>query len=220
MKKLIIGIVLLVVFAATVSAQETSFGVKGGMNLAKISNVEEEGWSIDSKIRPMLYVGAFVEHKFNDRFGLSPEFVYSGQGVKTEETEREYWGEGYTKYENKFILNYLNIPVLAKIYVVDSLSIDVGPQFGFLVTAKLKDKLTDASSDGSTIYEGEEDIKDDFNTFDMALGVGATYNIGKFMIQGRYNLGLTDIINYDGEKPSGYKASKNNVFQIGVGYRF
>ena len=218
MKKLmIVAAAMLVMFAATASAQELSGGVKGGMNLASISNMDQEfGRDTDIKMLPGFYVGAFVEYKLNDRFGISPEFVYSMQGVKAEASGRDEWDGVDYKYEGKMSLNYLNIPVLAKIYVAESFSIDVGPQFGFLLSAKEKDKATYA---GQT-HEADEDIKKFCNTFDMALGIGATYNIGKFMIQGRYNIGITDVAKFEDEKPSSHKALRNNVFQFGVAYRF
>ena len=222
MKKLIIVTVTLVMFAATVSAQETSFGIKGGLNLAKLSNTNmgsnvNNAPGVDAKTLPGFHVGAFLEHKFNDLLGISPEFVYSMQG---ERVKANYSGFGT---ESKVSLNYLNIPLLAKIYAVEGLSIDVGPQFGVLLSAKQKVKFSvpgeyrDLFGDG---YDEEENIKDGTNTFDMGIGIGATWNIGKFLFQGRYNLGITDTVKYEGEKPSGYKALRNNVLQISAGFRF
>lgn len=229
MKKLIVVAAVIVVFASTVSAQEKlSFGVKGGMNLAKISNMDvdfqsedyyffgDASTNFDTKIRPAFYAGAFIEYKFNDLLAISPEFVISSQGVKGDlKAKFDLWGESYdVKWKATQSLTYLNIPIMAKIYVAEAFSIDVGPQFGFLMSAKAK---TEDESGLGDIEMEEDNGKEDFNTFDMAIGIGATYNIGHFMIQGRYNLGLTDIVK---DKPSDWKAMKNNVFQIGVGYRF
>ena len=218
MKKLIIATVVLVMFAATVSAQETSFGVKGGLNLANISNMDNflgyDG-ALKFKFMPAFYAGAFIEHKFSDLFAISPEFVYSMQGSKANRSE------GGASLEVKVPVNYVNIPVLAKIYASEALSIDVGPQFGLLLSAKGKVKLTLPGEYSDEGFDEEIDLKEECNTFDIGIGIGATYNIGKFLIQGRYNLGFTDIIKFEGDsKPSDWKALKNNVLQVGVGVRF
>ena len=218
MKKLIIAAAALVTLTATVSAQDLpspfSFGVKGGLNIAGLSNLDngQDRESLNIKLRTAFYVGAFAEYKFNDSFGISPEFVYSSQGTKAEGNEWDY--------EYKLPLHYFNIPVLAKVYVTEAFSIDFGPQFGLLLSAKDNEKTTwaDGIEEYETDFKGEGLIK----TFDVGLGVGATYNIGKFMIQCRYNIGLVDVAKFEGEneKPSDHKAWRNNVFQLGVAFRF
>ena len=228
-----------------------SFGVKGGLNIANLSG-GPEGATVGDNVNtpdyhyseieslnmvrvPAFNVGVFVEYRFNDVFGISPEIMYSRQGMKLEYIiSEEESSSGYVeklelKVESKGVLDYLNIPILAKIYATKALSIDVGPQFGFLLSAKGKRTMSgrysetfpDGESFSNTVnIKDEFDIKNVVNTFDLGLGIGATYNIGKFMIQGRYNLGITDTSKFEGEKPPDHKPQRNNVFQIGVGYRF
>ena len=230
-----------------------SFGVKGGLNLANLSNLEND--FIDSsdipvrssvKMRPAFNAGAFVEYKFNEVFGISPEFIYSRQGATIElNVNEEHDLDGYTykfaaTYETKFEYDYFKVPVLAKVYVTEALSIDFGPQFGVLLSAKQKEAWSEhdylTAPDGEILInesvsdQSETNLKrvriDDgitksvVNTLDVGLSIGATYNIGNFIIQGRYTLGLTDINKFENPKPSDYKAVRNNVFQVGVGYRF
>jgi len=219
MKKLILTAGAIVMITATVSAQDLplplSFGAKGGLNIASLSSMYnvQDSENITKNIRSAFYVGTFAEYKFNDYFGISPELVYSSQGMKAE-------GNEWVDYEYKLPLHYLNIPVLAKVYVAEAFSIDFGPQVGVLLSAKDKEKSTwqDVTDEYETDFKDEGLIR----TFDMGLGVGATYNIGKFMIQCRYNMGLIDVAKFEGEneKPSNHKAWRNNVFQLGVAFRF
>ena len=219
MKKLILTAGVFVMLTTTVSAQNLpsplSLGVKGGLNIAGLSNMDnvQDSENITKNILPAFYVGAFAEYKLNDYFGISPELIYSSQGMKAE-------GNEWVDYEYKLPLHYFNIPVLAKVYVAEAFSIDLGPQFGVLLSAKDKEKTTWQD----VIDEYETDFKDEglIKTFDIGLGVGATYNIGKFMIQCRYNIGLIDVAKFEGEneKPSDHKAWRNNVFQLGVAFRF
>lgn len=101
------------------------------------------------------------------------------------------------KYTNK--LDYINVPIFAKYYVLDKLSVEAGPQFGFLVKAD----------------NNGEDIKEYLKTFEFGLGVGASYYFTENIFAGaRYNFGLTSI-----DKESDVKIH-NNVLQVSVGYRF
>ena len=62
------------------------------------------------------------------------------------------------------------------------------------------------------------DGKADAKTFNLGLGLGAVYyftpNIG---VTVRYVAGLTDIAK---NRPAGSDAIKNNVFQVGLAYKF
>ena len=78
--------------------------------------------------------------------------------------------------------------------------LEAGPQFGFLVSAKAN----------------SIDIKDETNSFDFGLGLGAGYWFTeKIGANVRYVAGLTDIA-----KDNGGSAVKNNGFQVGLNYKF
>jgi len=176
---------------------KASIGVKGGVNFATITGADE---TPDS--RTSFHVGVVGELPIADIFSLQAEVLYSGQGFSYEE-------EGPTGDEVEFQLDYLSVPVLAKVYVVDGLSLEVGPTFNFVVNEEID---TRPGAD-----EGDIDIDDtnavEANSFDVGVAAGLTFqtNMG-FFASGRYNYGLTEI----------YEDShwKNSVFQISVGYKF
>lgn len=112
-------------------------------------------------------------------------------------------------FESKRNLSYISVPVMAKYYIIERLSIEAGPQIGFLVSAKRDYDYTE-SEDG-------EDIKDGYNTIDFGLNFGAGYKLDNGLnFSARYNLGLVNISKY---APDGY-STLNNVFQLSVGYFF
>ncbi len=190
MKKTFLALAALLIVSG-VSAQSSAFewGVKGGLNISGITHN-------DLNMKPSFYVGAFAEFNINDFLGIQPEVLYSRQGDK-------YSSDGATLY-NRF--NYLNIPVLAKIYLLDALSLDLGPQFGFLLNAQQKVKDDD--------HKVKSDI-DGAKNFDVSWAMGVSYRfLGNFDASVRYNLGLTKLADSPGDKP------KNSVIQIGIGYRF
>lgn len=189
MKKLMFLAAAFVLMASAASAQ-FSYGIKGGLNLANIS-------SFDGNMKPSVYVGGFCNFYFNDFVGLTPELIYSRQGSSD--------SENGTKM--KMRLNYLNIPVMANLFLMDNLSLDLGPQFGLLAGAQLWAKENGTSA--------KTDVVDWFKTIDVSFGIGLTYDLGKVFVQGRYNLGLTN--NNDTVLDSKWK---NNVIQLGAGYRF
>lgn len=186
MKKVIL-LVACLAMSVGAFAQDWSYGLKGGINLANITD-------LDAKMKPSFHIGAFAEYRISDFFGIQPEFVYSRQG--------SFEKVGNVKEWLRF--NYINIPVLAKIYVLDGLSVNLGPQFGLLLNSKSK-----AKGSGSTLTNKIDGSKGLDVSFAMGLSFNLDYN---WFIDARYNLGLTDVNkHFDG---------KNGVLQVGVGYRF
>ena len=202
MKKIILSVAAVFAFGFA-NAQETKFGVKGGLNLANFSGDVEDN---SSKIG--FNVGGFVEIKVSDKFAIQPELLFSTQGAKFEES-----GSGFS-YESKYNLSYLNIPVMAKYYAADKFSLEFGPQIGFLTSAK--DDYT-ATESGVTV-SGNEDIKDIFESVDFGVNFGAGYDFTENLSVGlRYNLGLSNIAKTEAGDDT--KIS-NNVFSLSLGYKF
>ena len=188
MKKVLLSIVM-VALGFTASAQ-ASFGAKAGVNLATINSV------LDA--RTSFHIGGVAEFAISEKFSFQPELLYSAQGAKVEE-------DGY-KVTLK--MDYLNIPLMAKYYVTEGLSFEVGPQVGFLLSAKVKEEY---DGDSETV-----DIKDSMNSVDFGLNFGLGYKLESGLNFGaKYNLGLSEI----NEKNEGDKET-NGVFQISIGFFF
>jgi opacity protein-like surface antigen len=92
--------------------------------------------------------------------------------------------------------------------------LEAGPEFGFLVSAKNKTKN---ETNNNTIAESDN-YKDSLNTFNFGIGIGAGYyftdNIG---VTARYVAGVTDLAK---DRPANRDAIRNNVFQVGLAYKF
>ena len=70
-----------------VNAQQTKFGLKAGYALSSINSkvleeiLEDEfGVNGDNKSKSGFFVGAFVEHKLNEKFALQGEVQYANLG--------------------------------------------------------------------------------------------------------------------------------------------
>ena len=189
MRKVIIMAVLMLSSVATFAQRPVgslTVQPKIGMNFATLTKAD------DSESRIGLVAGAELEYQISDIFSISGGALYSQQGCE--------WSEDGRTETNK--LDYINIPVLANVYVVKNLAVKFGVQPAFNVNSKAKASKGDSSIQGSI-----EGIK----TFDFSIPIGLSYEYKNFVIDGRYNFGLT--------KVSKYADSKNSVFQLTLGYK-
>lgn len=193
MKK-IMFIVAMAVMAVAAKAQnavgEITLKPMVGMTIANIT--DSNG---DSKIG----VAAGLEAEFGvaDKFGITVGAVYSMQGTKSAASVSGYNASA------KINLDYINIPILANYYLAPGFAIKAGIQPGFKVNSELK------------VKSGGTEIKQDFDgveSVDFSIPVGLSYEFSDFVIDARYNWGLTKIV--DGSD------SKNSVFMISLGYKF
>lgn len=197
MKKLIFTVLIALVTATTASAQfskeNLTYGAKMGINAASIA-----GMDIDSKMKFSFHAGAWAEYRFSPLLGVSPELLYSRQGYRFKNSE-------ITQHMR---MNYLNVPLLVKIYPFPELplSFEVGPQLGFLLNAKSWEKWDDQTATNPV---------DGMKGFDFSVAVGATYWLGDISVQARFTIGLTSVADTGGEG-----SFRNNVLQLGAGYRF
>lgn len=217
MKKITLTLLGLVAFSTSALAQqEVKFGPKAGVNFANLNGDVE-----DNKMLIGFHVGAFAEIKFNDKFAIQPEIVYSAQGTKMDYSETLMGITYSTETDTK--INYINVPIMAKYYIVPSFAVEAGPYVGFVASANSKGSSTVAG----VTTEYDEDFKDEINTVDFGLGFGASYNMDNgFFIGARYNLGLTTVDKDYTETVGGIQVNveaaniKNGVIQVGVGYKF
>ena len=196
MKKLLLTAATVFAFGFA-NAQEFKFGVKAGLNVGDLTgNATEAFIDEDTNMRPSFHVGGLVEMKLSSKFALQSEVLYSVEGAKQDvpgDSEKLIWD-----------LQFVNIPVMAKFYATEKLSIEAGPQVGFLTKAEL-------------IYDGDtvEDLKDDSKSTAFSGNLGVGYNFTDNISAGlRYSLGLSDILDVDGYE------LKSNVLSLSGSYRF
>lgn len=194
MKKLLfIVIILSLTLISCGTANKARIGAKAGVNFSDIT-----GDDVDSfKGLTSFHLGGVVEIPISDGFSFQPELLYSAQGSDYEESS----------FSGSVKADYLNVPLLAKIYVGEGLSVEAGPQVGFLMSAK-------DEYDG-----GDEDIKDFLKSTDFGVNLGLGYRLESGLNFGaRYNLGLSNV--NDSPDLDGGAEYKNGVIQVSVGYFF
>ena len=172
----------------TIFAQNSSIGLKAGVNIA---NLDNSGVDMGSKVG---FNGGLLAHvHLAPNLALQPEVVYSGQGAK-------YTVAGV---EHSLNLNYINIPLQLQYMFANGFRLQTGPQVGFLASVKDKE-----SGNETNFFTSE-----DFKTVDFSWSAGLSYlGASGLGIDGRYNFGITNINN------AGSNTIKNNVFQVGLFY--
>ena len=187
MKKLLFTLGLCLVAIAGFSQAKAELGLKGGLNFANVNADEVTG--LDYESRTGYHFGVYSLIKVAS-FGIQPEVLYSVQGttVNIDDLNEEF----------KSDFHYLNVPVMAKLYLPLGLNLQAGPQFGVLLSAE---------SDG-------DDVKEEFKNADMSAALGAGWDAPfGLRINARYIIGLNDI------SEDGDSEVQNRVFQVSLGYK-
>lgn len=174
-----------------------AMGLKGGLNLAKfdisqgVSNIEN---------RTGFHGGAFALLKIT-KIGIQPELQFSKQGST--------FRANTTDIEANF--DYINVPIMLKLYLAAGLNLQVGPQFGFLSTSELIETVGSVKTvkDAKNLLGKDSDMS-------LALGAGWDLPFG-LMIEARYVVGLSDVqLRPSTTNPVDFK---NQVIQVSLGYK-
>jgi len=192
MKKLILGIAIAI--SSLTFAQQ-----KAKSSASPVSFGVKAGLNVssinadDAKAKAGLYAGVFANIPVATSFSVQPEVLYNGMGAKNKDYS-----------DVRLNLDYISVPVMLQYNVLPELYLEAGPQFSFAISRKIK-------GDGGSV-----DVDKYYKGFDFGVGIGAGYYIAQgFGVTARFVAGATDII----ENNSG-DAIRNNVFQVGIAYKF
>jgi hypothetical protein len=184
----------LILTSAAVAQAQVGGGIKAGVNFATLSGITD----VDTEQRVGLVAGGFMTVGIVPSLAFEPEVLFSMQGSKL------HVSKSGVSTDAKANIDYVQIPLLLRIgnsgKSTASLYAVVGPSIGFLMGAKI---------DG-------EDFSDELKKADVGLVVGAGVTLTRFLIEGRYTVGLTDL-----NKPGlSTEANKNRVLSLLVGLHF
>ena len=194
--KRIIVLAMMVTTMMTVLAQKEigTFTVypRVGMNLSKFSGqkiyYDASNNYVKEKYKMGLSAGAELWYQFRNSLALSAGLIESGQGTKWEDYTSEYRDKEGKMVRDEYSISMstqmLNIPLLLHAFVAPGLSLEVGVQPGFLLSAKNK------------MNDEEGDMKSLMKTFDLSIPIGISYEYMNIQLDLRYNHGLTSLGNF------------------------
>ncbi|MBC3847704.1 PorT family protein [Winogradskyella echinorum] len=173
------------------TTKTSNAGIKAGYNLAAVS-FDGDG---ETGQRHGFHVGFYGESFLTESISLQLEVLYSQQGY-------EIKGNGGTFTQK---LDYINLPLMFKMYPDDNFFLEVGPQVGLAISHK------EEFDSGFDLFDIEQEF--DPNSFDYGVNFGGGFKTNSGISLGvRYHLGLGDI--YDEGSP------KNRVWQFSLGFDF
>lgn len=226
MKKNVLSLALLLYSAMPVCAQGTedpvgriSLTPRVGAVLANRTGATHNENGAKSKWHAGIMAGLDAEYRASELLGVSLGAYYARQGLRysdcvIEEDDNVYSGLNHTHME----YNYIQVPLLAKVYLLPQFAIQAGVQVGFACgDGKLKYDLTPIKKEpnGSTTYGETESIDVPYTSkTDVSIPIGVTYEYMNVVLDARYNIGLVKVGEGD---MAGYK---NKALTISVGYRF
>lgn len=190
MKKILVVAALMLSSVSTFAQHAVgSFNLqpKVGVSIANLTEVK------GSDPRVGLVAGVEGEYQASDIFSVSAGVLYSMQGAK---------GNIFNVVNGTNRLDYINVPIMANVYVVKGLAVKLGVQPGFNVSNKLKVNNLDAFD--NPVVKAQ--------SVDVSIPVGLSYEYNNFQLDARYNWGVS--------KAFKLSDAKNSVFQITLGYKF
>ncbi len=214
--KIIFIVFTLIEFTTPIYAQFASLGIKGGLNLSKLSYKDDlQGY--DFSFRKGINIGLFTEYQLTDNLLIHSETIYSMRG--TEYGSEEISLLGMTIPTHKFVqkLNYFEIPLTIQYnFSINSRitpKVFIGPVASFLLSAKIE-----YYEEGNKL--GEADQKDDIKSFEygIIIGAGTDYNLatGKIIFDLIYHYGINNI----NQVQQGSKINSSTLsFNVGYGFK-
>jgi hypothetical protein len=194
---------VLAVSQAQAQSSSPRVGFKGGLNLSNLY----VGDADDENARIGWHAGFYGQLLSTEAFAIQPEVNFStkGTGISYGRIDNN---SVTVKYDTKFILNYIDIPILAVFKLGEVAEIHAGPYWSYLVSAQIKNKDGDPNNEFNTID------RKNFDNWDYGLVGGIGFNLGKgAQLGARYNYGLNNIAESRAAKAL-LGSSKNQVAQL------
>jgi hypothetical protein len=203
-----IAAVVLILSAPSLASAQTvpggvTGGIKGGITFGDIPEfaqvLEDDGAELG--MRMGFLFGGFASMRFDDVFGLQVEGLYTQKGLSYEFGADEF----------EYRLDYIEIPVLFRMQTAPNRGVYalVGPAFSFNVNAEAHSEL--AEDDEDTV-----DISDEVAGFEISFVAAVGFQINKFLVEGRYMEGLTNLLDSDPDLVT----YKSRTFAILAGFKF
>ena len=114
------GLAIILMIASVQASAQVIWGLKGGANVSSLGNT-----SAAEPARLGYHLGTFYSQHIEEQYGWQIGLQYSLQGAR----------DGINP-DLRLSYHYLNLPIVMKFYFAGSTFAELGPQFGYLLSAK------------------------------------------------------------------------------------
>jgi len=221
MKKSFLVLTFGMLLAATSFAQ---FGIKAGANFATMAE-EGEGVSrddIDNRSITGAVVGLTFEMNIADIISIQPELLYSQSGGSNTYTLLG------TTTKSKYKINYLELPVLAKLKFGNAnqegfgFHIAAGPWIGYALNGHSNRKTTVGETIISEVDQDYSfDDQDNAKRLNYGMIGAAGISFGHLVFDLRYNYGFNNLLDNDADNNNDNKpVLQTRGIALTLGYNF
>jgi Outer membrane protein beta-barrel domain len=225
MKKPIILMCFLISFLNEGIAQ-WKFSVIAGPQLANFGGKDKKEWGgvdSDPEMVVRFHAGLLAERRHSEKMSFLTGLMFSSKGTKYSTEVTDFNSNQMVTVSYKKMLSYLDLPLLLRYHKSEKWSFLFGPQFSFLMAAKIKN-----NDNAQRLYElpETEDVKDYYTKFDMGLNVGTIYTINERMAlmllyqYGLLKIGIDQVYNNNGGYDEQKAAIMNRVLSLSFIYTF
>mgnify|MGYP001266353853 CR=1 FL=1 len=176
---------------AALHAQTFEAGLKAGIvstglpHAGEVFDQVQGSASNESSSRIGVSGGGYVRFPITDRIGFQPEVLFAMKGVQT------YQASSGGTFSAR--INYLDVPLLIRYRLTSTDNTDppyigyvhAGPAFGIKMSSSAK-----FDGPGNT---KDLDIDSALKSLDLGLAVGGGIEFKRYLIEGRFTAGLTDV---------------------------
>ncbi|MFD2921051.1 porin family protein [Terrimonas rubra] len=226
MKKLHFAFMALVCILAVqvAQAQKSSVILKGGVNLANISN-SENGDVSDARMLTSWHAGGVIDLAILDVLSIQPGLLYTSKGIKTERN-LPLLGTTTTTFNPQYIELPLNLVFKAPISETSRFFAGAGPYAAMGVAGKYKVKSDLGSREYDIEFNDDDPLTQEqedagaykVRKFDYGVNILAGLELDRFVISANYGLGLAKI--YAADDNNDNDKNKHRVFSVSVGIKF
>jgi hypothetical protein len=179
MKKILLSLAILAFLSFESNAQGVSrddvaagLGVRGGLNFYNFGGADAGGNDFTNRIG--YHAGIFTNLFLGERIAIEPGAYYSIKGTQNQDIAN-----------TRAVLNYVEVPLLIRFYLLDGLNVFAGPQASFLINSRFEGDVL-----GGTVGLNTESVA----STDLGVVAGIGYNLVRgISLQASYEHGTSRV---------------------------
>jgi hypothetical protein len=191
------------------SGQESiQYGLRAGLSVATLDSDFE---LFDPDSRTAFTGGGFVVFDLSGLWAIQAEVLYVPKGATSKQMGTDENGESTGEFTSNYNVNYVEVPILAKISLGESpLHLLLGPALAFKTSAKTGGDVPG----GGKVDEDWEGIAG--TDLGLVFGLDAAFpaSFGDVILDARYTLGTSNV--WDNSDTT--MKNKAFLFTVGVGF--